>query len=57
MKYPIFAFATGGLFVELVHTMTTQPLNQGAAFLFGIGVVGLTLIGATFEAVWNFKRQ
>lgn len=53
MKYPLFAFAVGGLFVELVHAMAAGNMN--AAALLGLGVIGLTVIGSLFEAVWNFK--
>lgn len=53
MKYPIFAFAVGGMLVEMIHVLASGKTELAVAL--GLGVVALTVIGSLFEAVWNFK--
>lgn len=54
MKYPIFAFAVGVLLTEAVNM---AALGKGEmAFAFGLGAAVITVAGACFEAVWNFKN-
>ena len=55
MKYPIFAFVAGGLFVELAHAMAGRPASDPAAFLLGSALLAVVLAAAAFEAIWNFK--
>jgi hypothetical protein len=53
MKYPIFAFAVGGFFVEAVNLAAAGQFE--AALGASIVTLVLIVVGSVFEACWNFK--
>jgi hypothetical protein len=56
MKYPIFAFAIGVLSTEFVNTIAIKA-DAPTQFIIGLGLFVLCIVGAAFEAVWNFDGR
>lgn len=57
MKYPIFAFVIGGLFVEFVHVLSASDEMNPEKVIIGALLFVTTVISGFFEATWNFGGE